>query len=227
VRHVGIKQREITLPKADPIEIVLWAILLILVIGYLIGTWLNRQHSKAVGSWLQEGIKSIGGKATWKWLRSISSGGQVTITGAQQPFSTMEVSFAFLTRELAPLWAVELFRGKRDLLVIRANLREKPAQAFEVLPLEGELRKTLDAHSTDQPWDWQVGPAGLGIATRGDPNKKRMAELRKFLDQYGGHLQRLSLRDRQPNLVLFLHLGGSKKQPPQRLFQALRRITRA
>ena len=206
---------------------ILWAILILLVLGYLAGTWLNRRRSNAIGHWIEEGIRPLGGKATWIWLRSVSAGGQVTITNAQQPFSQIEISFVFLTRELPPLWAVELIRGKQDMLVVRANLRDQPVQAFEVLPREGELRKTLDAHSLGQPWNWQDGPSDLGIATRGDQNKRWMAGLRGFLEQFGPHLQRVSLRERQPNLIIFLQLTGQEAQPPREFFQALRKLARS
>ncbi len=201
------------LPVAGIGEKIMWGVVVLLVIGYLAGTWLNRQRSKALGQWLQEGLKALGGKPTWKWIGTMSSGAQATVSGAAKPFSQAEITYFLLTRELLPLWGVELLRGKRDMLVIRADLRGTPAHEIEVVPLRGALRRTLDKQAGDQPWEWQEGPAGLGLATRGSGHERIIAATRAFLDRYGQHVQRMSLRQRKPHLILFARLAGLEQAP--------------
>jgi len=106
---------------ATPIEKLWWVALLLLLGGYLAGTWLNRKRSKALGFWLQSGLGVLGSKIQWKWIGTMSSGAQVTVRDARKPFRQLEITYLLLTRELAPLWGIELLRGKRDLLILRAT----------------------------------------------------------------------------------------------------------
>jgi hypothetical protein len=212
------------LPILSPAARPWWILLAMLAGGYILGTWLNRQRSKALGSWLQAGLGVLGGQTRWKWIGSVSSGAQVTITGADRPFRQAEILYALLTRELLPLWGIELLRGKRDLLVLRADLRAQPAREFEVVPVSGSLRATLDSSAGEFPWHWHEMPAGLGLATRGEADARLVARVRMFLDQYGAYLERLSLRQRNPNLILFVRMTGLEQKPAKEFLASVRRL---
>jgi hypothetical protein len=209
------------LPAAGIGEKIMWGLEILLVIGYLAGTWLNRRRSKALGQWLQEGLKALGGTLTWKWVGTMSSGGQATVSDAGKPFRQAEITYLLLTRELLPLWGIELLRGKRDTLVMRADLRGTPVREIEVVPLHGALRRTLDRHAGDQPWEWREESAGLGLATRGSGHEGIIAAARAFLNRYGQHVQRLSLRQRRPHLILFARLTGLEQAPAADFLRAV------
>jgi hypothetical protein len=212
------------LPILSPAARPWWIMLALLAGGYILGTWLNRQRSKTLGLWLQAGLGVLGGETRWKWVGSVSSGAQVTITGANRPFRQAEILYALLTRELLPLWGLELLRGKRDLLSLRADLRSQPAREFEVVPMRGSLRATLDSSAGELPWHWQEMPAGLGLATRGEADAKLVARVRLFLDQYGAYVERLSLRQRNPNLILFIRMTGLERRPAREFLASVRRL---
>jgi hypothetical protein len=216
-----------SLAAIDPVERILWAVLLLLVGGFMAGAWLNRRYSKAIGEWLQGGLKSLGGRPTWKWIRSMNSGAQVTVSGAAAPFRQVEISYFLLTREFPPLWVVELLRGRRDMLAIRADLMAGPVHEFEVVPITGRLRRTLDERAGDRPWQWQEMPGGLGLATHGDADQQTTARVKAFLDRNGDYVQRLSLRDWKPNLVLFIRLTGIEKTPATELLGAVKQVVAA
>jgi hypothetical protein len=205
---------------ATGLERIWWIVLIVLVVGYVLGTWLNRRRSKALGVWLQGGLKVLGGKSTWKWIGTMSSGAQITIGDAGKPFRQIQITYLLLTRELWPLWAVELLRGKRDTLVIRADLRGKPESEYEVVPLRGALRRTLDQHAGEQPWEWREAAAGLGLATRGGV----IPHVPGFLERYGPYIQRLSLRQRQPHLILFARFTGLEKSPAADFLRSVQEI---
>jgi hypothetical protein len=211
------------IPASGNIRI-LWIVLIVLVVSYLAGAWLNRQRSKAIGQWLQAGLGTLGGKPAWRVTRSISTGAEVTLADAAQPFRQVRASYYMMTREIAPLWGIELLRGKRDLLAIRADLRAAPGSEFEVLPLHGPLRKELDQAAADHPWQWQEMPAGLGLATQSPLDARLTRSLKKFLDHNGAYVERLSLRQRQPNLVLFVRLAGLEQSPSADLLRAVRNL---
>lgn len=203
---------------------ILWILLIVLVLSYLAGAWLSRRRSKALGQWLQAGLSTLGGQPAWRVTRSISTGAEVTVAQTAHPFHQVRVSYYLMTREIVPLWGIEMLRGKRDLLAIRADLRAAPVTEFEVLPLNGPLRKKLDRVAADQPWQWQEMPSGLGLATRDPVNPRLARSLKTFLERYGAHMERLSLRQRQPNLVLFVRLAGLEQTPSADYLRAVRNL---
>jgi hypothetical protein len=215
------------IPTLTPSLRAWWIVLAVLVAGYMLGTWLNRRRSKELGLWLAEGIGVLGGQTLWKWVGSMTSGAQVTIAGASKPFRQGEILYLLLTREFIPLWGIELLRGKRDLLVMRVELTARPAREFEIVPIQGNLRKTLDRNPGAIPWNWQEMPAGLGLATHVDPGGQTAAAVRKFLDAYGPFLERLSLRKGSPQLILFARLTGLEKRPAKEFLAAVRQVVGA
>ena len=146
---------------ASGTERILWFVLIVIVLSYLAGAWLNRRRAKAVGMWLQGGLSALGGKPLWKVTRSLSTGAEVNVTDAVRPFQQVNAAYFMLTREIMPLWGVELLRGKRDLLSVRADLRSQPGAEYELVPIKGRLRNLLDGKAGDQPWQWQEMPAGV------------------------------------------------------------------
>jgi hypothetical protein len=212
------------IPILSPAARPWWILLAILAGGYILGTWLNRRRSKSLGLWLQAGLGVLGGQTRWKWIGTMSSGAQVTITGADKPFRQAEILYLLLTREFLPLWGIELLRGKRDLLVLRAELGAKPAREFEVVPMRGSLRATLDKSAGEQPWQWQEMPAGLGLATRGNTDAKLVAAVSKFLERYGPYVQRLSVRERNPHVILFARLTGLEQRPAKEFLAGVRSV---
>ena len=210
------------IPTGGPVTNVLWVILIILVLGFMGGSWLNRRRSKAIGIWLRSGLKPVGGQPTWKWIRGMNSAAQVTVEGAAKPYRRMEIGYFMMTREFAPMWGYEWLRGKRDLLSARIELRDAPAYEVEIVPRGGKLQKTLDANAGSEPFTWLDGAAGLGIGSRGASAQPAAERLKPFVERYGPYIQRFSLRPRQPNIMLFLNLTGPEKAPAEELMRALR-----
>jgi len=215
------------LPILSPAARPWWILLAVLAGGYILGTYLNRRRSKDLGLWLQAGLGVIGGQTLWKWVGTMSSGAQVRIIGATKPFRQGEILYLLLTREFLPLWGIELLRGKRDLLVVRAELTAKPAREFEVVPIRGNLRETLDRNPGAIPWQWQEMPAGLGLATHIDPGGQTAAAVGKFLEVYGPFVQRLSLRKGSPQLILFAQLAGLERTPAKEFLAGVRNLVAA
>jgi hypothetical protein len=213
-----------SLPALSPVARVLWILLAILVVGFLLGRWLNRRRSKAIGEWLQAGIRVLGAQTSWRFPGGISSGAEVKVINANAPFSQIEIGYYLLTREFPVLWVAELLRGKRDMLAVRGDLRGRPAHEYEVVPLQGALRRTLDQHADERGWRWTAMPAGLGMATRDPATEGAAAKIRAFLEVWGPGVQRLSMRDRKPNLVLFVHFPAVEGRPAREFLQAVRRL---
>ncbi len=213
-----------SLVPATGTERLLWIILIALVVGYLAGVGLNRQRSKAIGTWIQAGLGKLGGRVAWRWIRSMNSGAEVTVAETRPPFRQLQINYFLLTREFTPLWIVELLQRKRDLVSLRGDLRTAPAQDVTIVPLHGRLRAELDKAAGTVPWHWTELPHGLGLATRVAPDKVLVRRVAGFLDEYGAAVERLSLRPRSPHLVAFFRLQGIEKRPMTELWAALGKL---
>jgi hypothetical protein len=205
-------------------ERVAWALILFTLGAFMLGTWFNRRRGKALGFWIEDGLKSLGGQPAWTFIKSVSSGAVATVRNTNAPFRSLEAAYYLLTREIPPLYGVELLRGKRDLFSIKANLGNPPATEFDVMPLGGALAQALDEAAGDEPYTWVGLPNALGLATR-DPDPQRLAaRVRPFAERYGKAVQRLSVRRRDPNVIAFMHLDGLEERPSRELFDALKRV---
>ena len=206
----------------SPNQRILWGLIILVVLGYIGGNWLNRRRSRAIGKWLQSSLSTLGGQPAWNLIGTMSSGVQLTVNHAARPFRQFTITYHMLTREFIPLWIVELLRGKRDLMTLRADLRGSLNEEIEVVPIRGSLRRTLDQHATPEDlWHWQPAPARLGLATHGPGDSPLCCAILAFLEQYGRYVERLSLRRRQPNLIMFVKLNGIERAPASEFLQAL------
>ena len=206
---------------ASPSQRILWGVIIVVVLGYLAGNWLNRRRSRFIGSWLQSALSTLGGQPAWNLIGTMSSGVQLTVNHAARPFRQFTITYHMMTREFLPLWLLEMLRGKRDLMSVRADLRGSLNEEIEVVPLHGGLRRTLDQHAGDTPWNWQPAPNRLGLASHEAGNSELCCAVLAFLERYGRYVERLSLRRRQPNLILFVRLDGIEKAPAVDFLQAL------
>ena len=73
-------------PAASPAERALWAILIFVLGAFLIGTWFNRRRGKALGYWIDAGLKELGGLTTWTFIKSVNSGAVGTAVNTRAPF---------------------------------------------------------------------------------------------------------------------------------------------
>jgi len=213
------------MPASGP-ERILWIAIILLVLGYLAGQWLNRQRSKRLGNWLQAGVGALGGRVAWRWIKSVTSGAEVTVQDARAPYRNLSISYYLLTREFPPLWLWERIRGKRDLLALKADLRLQPGREFEILPAGGKLRKELDEATADAPYQWTELSDGLAMGGRSAVDPVALQRATEFMKTYGPYVQRISLRRRAPNVMAFFRLTGLEQTKSDALWRALGELVR-
>jgi hypothetical protein len=213
------------MPATGP-ERVLWIAIILLVLGYLGGQWLNRQRSKRLGNWLQAGIGSLGGRVAWRWIKSVTSGAEVTVQEARAPYRNLSISYYLLTREFAPLWLWERIRGKRDLLALKADLRLIPSREFEILPARGKLRRELDEATRDVPYQWTELTDGLSLGGRPAVDAVSLERATEFMKSYGPYVERISLRRRAPHVMAFFRMTGLERTKSDELWRALGELVR-
>lgn len=201
----------------------LLAFALVMLLWYVVGTWYNRRQGIRTLNWLREGLGSLGGQLQASWIGSAASGARLVINNAAPPFRQLEVTFLLESREVLPLWLMNLLRGRRDELIVKAHLRSPRKDEIEVVPRGSRLERSMrrEAQST---WQWVDGPHSLGVAYRGDQGEALYAAVSSFLQSYGHSLRRFSWRRAKPHLLLHTRLVGLVERPATDFFNDLNAI---
>jgi hypothetical protein len=177
-----------------------------LAFWYLFASIFNRRRGIAVFHWLRNDIDQLGGEVASRWLGSSGSGARIQVRKTDAPFRDLEITYLLASRELLPLFLVDLLRGKRDRLVVRARLRSSPAGEVEMVRSNSSLARRMRAED-QRPWRIEDAPHGLLVGTRGHGANRQQAALAPFLDKYGPHVQHISWSKQAPHLILVLSLA--------------------
>ncbi len=187
-----------------------------LVVWYVAFSFVNRKRGIALYHWLRAGAETLGALSEVGWIGSAANGGRMVVGKAAPPFSRVELVFLLQSREILPLWAFNLARGKRDELILKAVLRGAPRRQVEALPAGEPLP---DGYAEAG----QVG--GLRVAVRGSGEEAVIGKaLRVFLERYGAHIRLFSLQRARPHLIIRLGLEtGLDSAPSAEFFRDLQR----
>lgn len=195
-------------------------LVILMAVWYVVGTWYNRRRGIRTLTWLRDGLRSLGGQLEMAWIGSAASGARAVINKAQPPFRQLNGVFLLESRELLPLWLANRLRGKRDELIIKADLRSPRRGELEVVPAGSRLERSLRVENRTQ-WQWEEGPHNLRIAYRGSQGPMLSAAILPFLQDHGDCLNRFSWRRERPHLLLHTRLTGLTDRPATDFFNDL------
>lgn len=208
--------------------------LAIILIWWPIGGLINRRRGQAWLQWLQTGVNEFGIASAPLWLKSFQSVGQLKFSDLRAPFRSLDILFTLESRDNLILWALRHLRGRRDELIIQAELQADPLQELEI-GYRG--RRSFDVYLEKQkenPFTQLSEQDGFRIARRGELDDVSIAQLRKFLAAEGQVIQRMSLQRNAPekqstwsprqgkNLLLRVDMTRMNKNSPAAFFTALR-----
>ena len=199
------------------------AIAILMALWYIGGTWYNRRRGIRTLTWLRGGLQKLGGRLEMAWIGSAASGARAVVSKANPPFRQVEAIFLLESREVLPIWLFNRLRGRRDELIIKAQLRSPRQGEIEVVPAGSRLERSL-RREEQAPWEWEEGPHGLRIARRGSQGKALGQAVGAFLQDYGPSLYRLSWRRSKPHLLLHIRLSELTARPADEFFNDLRTI---
>lgn len=195
-----------------------------LLLWYGVAAYVNRRRGVRTFQWLKPGVQSLGEIAEARWMGSSGSGARLAVTKAKRPFQRLEVIFLLETRELLPLWLLNLLRGKRDTLILRAQLRSNPASEIEILPQGDRRLRSIQSEAEGEPLRYidsmEVG--GFQAAGRGSQVEQLLQMCKPLLEDLGEKVRRLSISRTAPNVILELNLSGLLETTAEDLFRSLR-----
>jgi hypothetical protein len=132
-------------------ELAIFVVVVIAIVGWFaLGTHLNVRKGHGFLEWLQEGLPLIGEKTTLRWLGS--SVVHLQIEKAREPFRRVEVLIVLEPRDVPPLWLLSRLRGRRDLLIVRTELRSVPNLQVEILDRQAWSTRAVDREVQQQQW---------------------------------------------------------------------------
>jgi hypothetical protein len=204
------------------------------VLWWPIGGFINRRRGQAWLEWLQTGVKELGATSTNQWLRAFKSVGQINVRDLRAPFQSMNILFTLENRDNIILWVFRHLRGRRDEMIVQAEMNGDPIQELEIGYLGRRSYDVYLARQKGNPFSELDEQDGFRIARRGGRDAVAVERLRKFLAGEGKVIQRMSLqrasrgekRSLSPredkNLLLRADMTRMDAQTPAAFFAALR-----
>jgi hypothetical protein len=134
-------------------------LVLLVMLWFAFGTQRNIRKGNELLRWLQGGLPMLGRKTTLRWLGS--SAVELGIAQAEAPFRDATVVVVLEPRDVSFLWAYARSRGRRDFLIVRANLRRAPRFSMDVGDPRGWTGRPDVAEAGEQRLDWPDGCIAL------------------------------------------------------------------
>lgn len=184
---------------------------ILLLVGIFLAAWYlfasiyNRRRGTRTYRWVRDGLDPLGDKFEGKWLGSAASGAHITIAKARSPFRRVEIIFLLESRELLPLWLVDIVRNKRDQVIFKATVRGATRQAnVEIVPNNGRAARRMQKEA-DSSWRLRE-KNGLLIAEKGLNAAAVTHTLSPILEKYGHHIRQISWSNHAPHLIAIFNL---------------------
>lgn len=188
---------------------------------YAVGTQYNVRRGNDALKWLQKGLPLIGERATLRWLGS--SVVELKIAKAKDPFRSSEMLVVLEPRDVPVLWWWGRTRGRRDLMIIRGQLRAAPH-----FDLEARGRKVWGPSELKRDVSPKWIPIQGGVANemsadyRGEISPFSINRLIVAASMDGVTLTRLAIRRAVPNLELHFVLPKFDEVTSQRVLSSVR-----
>lgn len=202
---------------------ILTGLAVLVVAWFAAGSIYNVRRGREALRWLQGGLPSLGARTTVRWLGTTAV--QLVLREPRPPFQEVTLIVFLEPRDVPWMWALSRPRGRRDLLILRALLRDAPRVDLEVLDPRSwsgrEVRHRLAAAQ------WSVrepaAPGALPVFYQAAPALARADELIALAARIGVAMPRLSVRRGTPHLQLHLALPGPAL-PADAFFEAVRAL---
>jgi hypothetical protein len=199
-------------------------IIVMVVMGWFaIGTIWNIRRGSAVMRWMQEGLPLLGERTTVRWLGTTAV--EMVIGKAKPPFEQVALVIFMEPRDVPWFWGLARLQGRRDTLIIRAQLRASPHADFEAMDRTSwSGRDTLKRIASER---WTVSEpsasSDLPVYYKTEAAFARAHALLDLVRQAGFIVRRLSVRHTEPHLQLHLALPSNSASAHD-FFQTVRAL---
>ncbi len=112
-----------------------WVVIIIaaiLILGYILGYYYNRQRAEQIFIWLKQGLSTLGEVSLGEKLPGMATGGRLEVNQAAAPLKRVEAVYMLAPRENLLFLIFHLLQGRGDELIVWINYQSKPEQCVEV-----------------------------------------------------------------------------------------------
>jgi hypothetical protein len=202
-----------------------WVVIIIagvLILGYILGYYYNRQRAQVIFTWLKKGLSTLGTVTLGEKLPGMATGGRLEVNQASSPLKRVEAVYLLAPRENLLFMVFHMLQGKRDELIVWITYQSKPEQSVE-LARRGDRQFEKRLKATDKPTlSMLESTHNLQIAAEGKPGSALMVRVQSFLDHYPSSVIRLALRPEKPHLFLRVNLSQIQRGTAEDFFAALK-----
>lgn len=200
----------------------------VLVVGWFaVGIIYNLRHGEAMLRWMQNGMKRVGEKTTLRWLGS--SVAQLVIAKAKSPLRSLEMDLVLAPRDVPWLWLISHLQGRRDTLILRAQLGVPPLLDFDLVDPASWTGRTAMQEALQRGWESQsyhglqlvASPALLSLA------HETLDRLEPRTQGLSTQYRRFSLRQNSPHLEAHIAFPNPRQTDAGQFFDALIHLARA
>lgn len=209
----------------DPKTIVVVA--LAVVMGWFaVGLLFNLRRGNAVLRWLQAGLPLLGEKTTFRWLGS--SVAQMEIARPKSPFRSVNLMIVLAPRDVPWFWLLAALRGRRDILVFRAQLAGTPTLDFELADPASWTGRTVLSEVARKGWVCETYKACRLCAPEGaiETVRRALPRLEAALSPASSSVVRLGMRAERQQIEVHVPLPGASRDA-RAYFKALQALARA
>jgi hypothetical protein len=203
-------------------ELAIFVVVVIAIVGWFaLGTHLNVRKGHRFLEWLQDGLPLVGEKTTLRWLGS--SVVHLQIENACEPFRRVEVLVVLEPRDVPPLWLLSRLRGRRDLLIVRTELRSVPKLQVEILDRRAWSTRAVENEVQQQ--QWQLVPfEDPGFQVYALPPVANITELVAEAGRPGLSLVRLGVRRAKNSLEIQWRLPSQPASGSRAVFETAQHL---
>ena len=202
-----------------------WVVIIVcsvLILGYILGYFYNRQRAEQIFKWLKLGLSTLGEVSLGEKLPGMATGGRLEVSQASAPLKKVEAVYLLAPRENILFWIFHMLQGRSDELVVWINYQSRPEQSVEVAR-KGDrqfARRLMDKEKPALTMAEEI--QGLQIAAEAKPGSELFGKLQAFLTSHGSNVIRLAVRPEKPNLYLRLNLRLMRRLTATELFSTLK-----
>jgi hypothetical protein len=199
-------------------------ICIVIFVWWVGGAIINRQRGQKVLNWLEAGFERMSWIYKLEWLKAFRSVGRLEVDYPRAPFDKLEIIFILEARENLLVWIFRHLWGRRDELILRAELQVAPTQELEACEkgrrgfVEYLIRLEREGESFARLPDME----GFEVARRGRQDGEALIRLRKFLAENRKAVLRLSLQRKMPHLLMRVNIAALQARPVEDFFTSLK-----
>ncbi len=202
---------------------ILTGLAILVVVWFAAGSIYNVRRGREALRWMQGGLPALGARTTVRWLGTTAV--QMVLREPRPPFEEATLIVFLEPRDVPWMWALARPGGRRDLLIVRAQLRSPPRVDLEAIDRRSwsgrEVLRRLPAA------EWSVrepaSPREPAVYHRAEPAVALADELLALASTLGVAVPRLSVRRGTPHLQLHLALPGGAL-PADSFFRTIREL---